>query len=154
MIQGYFQNILIKETTNEFLPIIPNGFPSLNEDHLRTLQQPFTKEEIKKSLFDMAPFKSPGKDGLHAGFFQKSWETIGNSLCEHVLNFLNTGTLRKCCFLKNKAIPHLLDVGFVPSYSPIKGESPSSLNHTSPIHLRLFVVLPNCFGYLLFTSIF
>ena len=59
----------------------------------------------------------------------------------------------KCCFLKNKAIPHRLDVGFATSFSPIKRESPSSLNRTSPIHLRLFVVLPNCFGYLLFASI-
>ena len=58
-----------------------------------------------------------------------------------------------CCFLKNKAIPYRLDVEFAPSFSPIKGESPSSLNYTSPLHLRLFVVLPNCFGYLLFTSI-
>ena len=29
---------------------------------------------------------------------------------------------------------------------------PSSLNHTFPLHLRLFVVLPNCFGYLLFAQ--
>ena len=58
------------------------------------------------------------------------------------------------CFLKNKAIPHRLDVGFAPSFSPIKGEPPYSLNHTSLLHLRLFVVLPNCFGYLLFASIF
>ena len=58
-----------------------------------------------------------------------------------------------CCFLKNKAIPHRLDVGFAPSLPPIKGGSPSIIYHTSPIHLRLFVVLANCFGYLLFTSI-
>ena len=54
---------------------------------------------------------------------------------------------------ENKAIPHRLDVGFAPSFSPIKGESPSSFNDTSPLHLRLFVVLPNCFGYLLFALI-
>ena len=57
-----------------------------------------------------------------------------------------------CCFLKNKAIPHRLDVGFAPSFSPIKGESPSSLNHTSPLHLRLFVVLSNCYVYLLLSQ--
>ena len=82
MIQGYLQNIFMKETTNDFLPIIPNGFPSLDGDHLRTSQWPFMKDEIRKYLFDMAPFKSPGKDGLHVRFFQKSWETIGNSLGE------------------------------------------------------------------------
>ena len=51
------------------------------------------KEEIKKALCDMAPFKSPGNNGLHAGFFHKSYEIVGNSLCEYVLNFLNTGNL-------------------------------------------------------------
>ena len=43
----------------------------------------------------MGPFKSPGNKGLHACFFQKSWETVGNFLCEYVLNFLNIGMLLK-----------------------------------------------------------
>ena len=54
---------------------------------------------------------------------------------------------------ENKAIPYRLDVRFAPSLPPIKGGSPSIVNHTSPLQLRLFVVLPNCFGYLLFASI-
>ena len=54
---------------------------------------------------------------------------------------------------KKYGIPHRLDVGFPPSFSLIKRGSPSSLNYTSPLHLRLFVVLPNCFEYLLFASI-
>ena len=56
-------------------------------------------------------------------------------------------------FFKKYGIPHRLDVGFPPSFSPIKRGSLSSPIHTSSLHLRLFVVLPNCFGYLLFASI-
>ena len=50
-----------------------------------------------------------------------------------------------CFFLKNKAIPHRLDVGYAPSFPPIKGGSPSIINHTFSHHLRLFVVLPRSF---------
>ena len=83
-----------------------------------------------------------------------SIHSISGSISGSVLSFFFTWHFfPSCCFLKNKAIPHRLDVGFAPSFSPIKGESPSSLNHTSPLHLRIFVVLPNCFGDLLFASI-
>ena len=44
------------------------------------------------------------------------------------------------------AIPHRFDVGFASFLFPIKGASPSSLKHTSSLHLRLFVVLPNFLG--------
>ena len=32
----------------------------------------------------MKPFKAPGPDGLYAGFFQKFWHTVGNSVIEEV----------------------------------------------------------------------
>ena len=50
-------------------------------------------------------------------------------------------------------IPHRLDVGFASLLYPIKGPLLLFPKHTSPLHLRLIRVLPNCFGYLLFTSI-
>ena len=37
-----------------------------------SLVRPFTEEEIKRVLFQMAPLKSPGLDGFKAGFFQKN----------------------------------------------------------------------------------
>ena len=53
------------------------------------------------------------------------------------------------------AIPHRLDVGFAPSFSPIKGASPSSLINTSPLPLKaicsitqLFWVFTFCLNFL------
>ncbi|KAK5774661.1 hypothetical protein PVK06_042517 [Gossypium arboreum] len=43
-------------------------------------------EEIKVTLFDMAPFKDPGSDGFQAGFFQKQWEIIVEDICDWVKN--------------------------------------------------------------------
>ena len=95
MIKGYFKNIFSRDINNGTLPLIPNRFPSLKEEQLQLLQRPFTKVEIKKSLFDMTHFKSLINDGLHAGFFQKSWDIMGNSLCEYALNFFSFGILPK-----------------------------------------------------------
>ena len=39
-----------------------------------------TPEEIKDALWSMKPFKAPGPDGLHAGFFQRFWLVVGDSV--------------------------------------------------------------------------
>uniref|UniRef100_A0A2N9FE83 CCHC-type domain-containing protein n=1 Tax=Fagus sylvatica TaxID=28930 RepID=A0A2N9FE83_FAGSY len=36
--------------------------------------------EIKESLWSLKPFKAPGPDGLHPGFFQHSWHQVDLSL--------------------------------------------------------------------------
>lgn len=36
--------------------------------------KPFTKEEIKKSLFSMHPTKAPSKDDILAVFYQTYWQ--------------------------------------------------------------------------------
>lgn len=41
----------------------------------------------------MNPFKSPGPDGLHAGFFQCMWPIVGDSICAYASNFYETGVL-------------------------------------------------------------
>ena len=43
------------------------GFPNLFEN-IGLLSKPFSTEEIKKTLFEMASLKSLGLDGFHVGF--------------------------------------------------------------------------------------
>ena len=43
-----------------------------------------TLEEIKDALWSMKPYKVPGPDGLHAGFFQRFWLVVGDSVVEEV----------------------------------------------------------------------
>ena len=40
--------------------------------------------EIKAARWSLKPFKAPGPDGLHAGFFQKFWHAVGNLVIEEV----------------------------------------------------------------------
>ena len=84
MIHNYFQALFTSETPNNPNSNTPNGFPTIKD---------FTREEIKQPVFDMDPFKSPDNDEFHAGFYQKTWETVGHSVCDHVLQFLSTGIL-------------------------------------------------------------
>ena len=93
MIKRYCHGLFSREPPNIHMNSISNGFLNLHEAHLQILQRPFTKEEVKRALFGMAPFKSPGNDGLHAGFFQKSWAIVGESLYEYALQFFNSGVL-------------------------------------------------------------
>ena len=44
-----------------------------------------TLEEIKEALWSMKPYKSPGLDGLHAGFYQRFWLIMGDSVIKEVM---------------------------------------------------------------------
>ena len=68
-----------------------NRFPPLSEDHLRLLNSPISTDEVKKATLDMALFKAPGPDGMHAGFYQSTWDTTGISICNFVTDFFYSG---------------------------------------------------------------
>lgn len=71
------------------------NFPSLSEENSRSLNAPFLPKEITQALFEMAPFKAPGQDGIPVGFYQKMWPLLGNSMCEFALSFFSSGELPK-----------------------------------------------------------
>ena len=45
---------------------------------------PISTEEVKTALWTMKPFKAPGPDGLHARFFQRTWDTVGEIVIKEV----------------------------------------------------------------------
>ncbi|KAL5862025.1 hypothetical protein ACOSQ4_003321 [Xanthoceras sorbifolium] len=53
------------------------------------LERPFSAEEIRRALFDMAPSKTPGIDGFNTGFFQQFWPIIGKGMTDACLSILN-----------------------------------------------------------------
>lgn len=55
------------------------------------LQKPFSREEIKKSLFEMHLAKALKVDGMQATFFQNYLDVVGDSIIVACLNFLNDG---------------------------------------------------------------
>lgn len=45
----------------------------------------------------MDAYKAPGPDGFTAGFFQKSWEIVGQSVIEFAMDFYTTGSIPVGC---------------------------------------------------------
>ncbi|GAU43826.1 hypothetical protein TSUD_399190 [Trifolium subterraneum] len=64
-------------------------FPHLDAEVIRNLAGPVQDQEIKYAMFSMSPWKAPGPDGFPAGFYQKSWGTVGNNVCDYVRRVWN-----------------------------------------------------------------
>ena len=81
-----------------------------------------THEEIKEALWPMQPYKALGPNGLHAGFFQRFWLIVGDSVREEVENI----------FLTRKVIEYLnkIHIVLIP-----KIQGPESIGNYRPISL-------------------
>ena len=80
------------------------------------------EDEIKQGLWALKPFKAPGADGLHAGFFQFFWANVKTVVCREVTNIF-----------ESKIFPKYLNDTLI-SLIP-KGPNPKSLNNYRPISL-------------------
>ena len=93
MVQNFYQTLFTTEGQDGHSLRYPNSFLILPRDLQQNLSKPFSKDEDKKALFDMAPYKVPCVDGFHAGFFQGAWPVVRDTLCAFVLHFLHTRCL-------------------------------------------------------------
>lgn len=55
------------------------AFPPISEAKFNLLQDHCNEEEVIKAIKEMSPYRSPGPDGFHAGFFQRTWSTTGQA---------------------------------------------------------------------------
>ena len=63
----------------------------LEEEDKARIDGGVTEEEIRASLWALKPFKAPGPDGLHAGFYQHFWLVVKNSICNEVKGIFDKG---------------------------------------------------------------
>ena len=52
-------------------PCLDQWHVQLSEEEKQSLDAMVSTEEIKEALWSMKPYKAPGPEGLHAGFFQR-----------------------------------------------------------------------------------
>ncbi|XP_030929600.1 uncharacterized protein LOC115955566 [Quercus lobata] len=81
-----------------------------------------TVEEIRASIWVLKPFKAPGPDGLHAGFYQHFWMEVKNSVCEEIKEIFVHGVVPS--YLNETLIALIL-----------KCQNPESLSNYRPISL-------------------
>ena len=56
----------------------------LSEEESRWMGREVDDEEIRTALWSLKPFKAPGPDGIHAGFFQYFWHGVQALICQEV----------------------------------------------------------------------
>ena len=95
----------------------------------------------------MDPFKAPGPDGFHAGFFQCMWDIVGDSIIKFARNFFDKG-----CLLERVNDTLLVLIPKVKYSETIKQLRPISLCNvcykivTKVMTTRLKSVLPQLIG--------
>ncbi|KAK3211197.1 hypothetical protein Dsin_015903 [Dipteronia sinensis] len=110
VISGYFNKLFKADEVSfsDVATLIDCLQPLLSQRSSDFLYAPFTVEEVRKAVFDMAPTKASGPDGLPALFYQKFWDTFGLSATEVCLRCLNYGDSLKrvnntlICFIPKK----------------------------------------------------
>jgi hypothetical protein len=81
---------------------INNWSACLSAEDCEVLSLPITHAEVKAALWSLKPFKAPGPDGLHAGFFQKSWLSVGDTVVKEVQDIFQNGVMPE--YLNNTLI--------------------------------------------------
>lgn len=62
---------------------------TLSKTSKEYLNNPFTKEEIKRAIFDMWKVKAPGPEGFQAGFYKKYWDVVAKDTTNEILEIQN-----------------------------------------------------------------
>ena len=116
-----------------FLNQIPENYKGVNEDELEDLlkfrcsmddcnllEAEVTAEEIRKVLFAMPSYKSPGPDGFSCEFFKTSWSIISQDFVIAVQSVFRFGFLPKGVNSTILAlVPKKLDSMEMKDYRPI-----------------------------------
>lgn len=95
MIRNYYDDLFKKDASCDINSVPKGEFAKLQSEDWREMNKPFSEEEIKRTVFDMAPFKSPGPDGIHACFYQRTWEVVGSTAIRFAQKFFETGEIEK-----------------------------------------------------------
>jgi hypothetical protein len=93
VVQSYFINLFESEVDHlhpgELADVETRVTPEMNSE----LMAPFTREEVKSALFNIGDLKAPGPDGLHAIFFKRFWNMLGEDLENEVLEAINSAII-------------------------------------------------------------
>ncbi|KAK3193181.1 hypothetical protein Dsin_024491 [Dipteronia sinensis] len=118
VVTNYFSGLfsVVKLPARDVDEVFCSLQPCLSQQSCDYLDLPFIAKDIRRAVFDMAPTKSPGPDGLPALFYQKYWETVGPSITEASLKCLNDGesmrTLNEtliCLIRKRLVVERMVD---------------------------------------------
>ncbi|XP_024638626.1 uncharacterized protein [Medicago truncatula] len=96
-IRGFYLKLM--GSSVDSLPMVDKNIvkrgPMLSQHQQDLLCSEFTAVEVKNALFSMDSSKAPGIDGYNVHFFKCSWNIIGDSVIDAILDFFKTGFMPK-----------------------------------------------------------
>ncbi|KAL2231101.1 UNVERIFIED_CONTAM: hypothetical protein Sindi_1704500 [Sesamum indicum] len=95
---SYFQNLLggtRRQFTVDIRYLRPWARHCITDEEASHLLLPFSPDDVKQAVFDIAEDKAPGPDGYSSGFFKATWPVVGEEVTRAVLDFFTTEKLLK-----------------------------------------------------------
>ena len=119
--RGFIKLYTTSQESGQWVPNVGYQWRAQLTDEVKSsLEERVSIDEIKHALWSMKPYKAPGPDGLHAGFFQRFWLSVGDSVKDEVLKAF---TERKIPDYLNKThivlIPKMQGPETIANYRPI-----------------------------------
>lgn len=84
----YFNNVFVA-SDNHWDNVKRCMQRDVSNEHNMTLLTTVEENEVKATLFQMIPDKSPSPNGFNPGFYQKFWGIIGRDIVKLVYNFFS-----------------------------------------------------------------
>ena len=94
LVQSYFTNLFTSEVNHLGPEVLSDVGRRVSDEMNNELMAPFTREEVKAALFSIGDLKAPGPDGLHAIFFKRFWNMLGEDLEKEVLQLFRKGGMK------------------------------------------------------------
>ncbi|GJY51080.1 RNA-directed DNA polymerase, eukaryota [Tanacetum coccineum] len=99
--------------------IVSDSFLKMSPNQITSLDAPFSREEIKREVWDCGSDKAPGPDGFTFGFFKRFWEVIKEAVFAFVRSFQNRRVIPHGCNSSFIAlIPKVNDPRFTSDFRP------------------------------------
>lgn len=86
IVVDFYSDLFTKNDPTPFVLSQPHGFQVLNFLQVSGLARTVDKEEVRKALFDMGPYKAPGPDCFEVIFFQYQWNLLSNLLTNFIID--------------------------------------------------------------------
>lgn len=91
IISNYYSELFSSEnpTHEDICKITSLISPVISFEVNNILESLFTREEVRKALFDLNPSKAPSLDGFNELFYQDFWEILQDDITKETLKVLN-----------------------------------------------------------------
>ena len=122
MATSYFDQLFTTEVQEPDPAVFDKISPCITAEMNDLLTATYSRDEVRKAMFNIGDLKAPGPDGLHAIFYKRFWHIIGEDLTDEVLLAVN-----------NKKVPEGWNdttIVLIP-----KVENPESITQFRPISL-------------------